>query len=80
MGNVQKSIILKSLCLTKGRRHVDGGLQLQIPVSLFFASKCMEISGQLHAPALIPPWERAPGTHWIGGGAGPTAGLNTTEK
>jgi hypothetical protein len=27
----------------------------------------MEVSGQLHAPAALPPKERAPGTHWIGG-------------
>jgi hypothetical protein len=25
----------------------------------------MEASGQLHAPAALPPKERAPGTHWI---------------
>jgi len=27
----------------------------------------MEGSGQLHAPATLPPVERAPGTYWIGG-------------
>jgi hypothetical protein len=27
----------------------------------------MEMSGQLHALAALPPEERAPGTHWIGG-------------
>jgi hypothetical protein len=27
----------------------------------------MEVSGQLHAPVALPPRERAPGTHWIGG-------------
>jgi hypothetical protein len=25
----------------------------------------MEMSGQLHAPAALPPGEIAPGTHWI---------------
>jgi hypothetical protein len=27
----------------------------------------MEVSGQLHDPAILPPKERAHGTHWIGG-------------
>jgi hypothetical protein len=26
----------------------------------------MEVSGQLHAPAVLPPTERAPGIHWTG--------------
>jgi hypothetical protein len=30
----------------------------------------MEVSGQLHAPVALPPRERAPGTHWIGGWVG----------
>jgi hypothetical protein len=40
----------------------------------------MEVSGQLHAPAALPPRERAPGTHWIGGWMGPTAVLDTVVK
>jgi hypothetical protein len=36
----------------------------------------MEVSGQLHAPAALPPRERAPGTHWIGGWVGPRAVLD----
>jgi hypothetical protein len=27
----------------------------------------MKVSGQLHAPVALPPRERVPGTHWIGG-------------
>jgi len=27
----------------------------------------MEVSGQIHAPAALPPRERDPGTHWTGG-------------
>jgi hypothetical protein len=27
----------------------------------------MEVSCQLHTPAALPPGERAPGTHWLGG-------------
>jgi hypothetical protein len=34
----------------------------------------MEVSGQLHATAALPPEETAPGTHWIGGCLGPRAG------
>jgi hypothetical protein len=33
----------------------------------------MEVSGQLHASAALPPREIAPGTHWIGGWVGPKA-------
>jgi len=40
----------------------------------------MEVSGQLHAPAALPPKERAPGTHWIGGWVGPRAGLDAVAK
>jgi hypothetical protein len=31
----------------------------------------MEVSGQLHAPAALPPGKEPPGTHWIGGWVGP---------
>jgi hypothetical protein len=40
----------------------------------------MEVSGQLHAPAALPPGETAPGTQWIGGWVGPRAGLDDVEK
>jgi hypothetical protein len=40
----------------------------------------MEVSGQLHAPAALPPRERAPGTQWIGGWVGPRAVLDTVMK
>jgi hypothetical protein len=35
----------------------------------------MEVSGQLHALAALPPL-RDPGTHWTGGWAGPRAVLD----
>jgi hypothetical protein len=37
----------------------------------------MELSGQLHATAALPPGERAAVTHWIGGRMSPRAGLDT---
>jgi hypothetical protein len=37
------------------------------------------MSGQFHHPTALP-WERAPGTHWIGGWVGPRAGLDVVEK
>jgi hypothetical protein len=40
----------------------------------------MEVSSELHAPAALPPGERAPGTHWIGVLVGPKAGLDNVEK
>jgi len=35
----------------------------------------MEVSNQLHAPAVLPP-----STHWIGGWVVPRAGLETVVK
>jgi hypothetical protein len=40
----------------------------------------MEVSGQLHAPAVLPPRERAPRTHWIGGWVSPRAVLDEVVK
>jgi hypothetical protein len=37
------------------------------------------MSGQFHAPAALPPGERAPGTHWKGGWM-TQYGLNDVEK
>jgi hypothetical protein len=39
----------------------------------------MEVSGQLHAPAALPPG-KSPGTHWIAGWMGPRAVLNAVVK
>jgi hypothetical protein len=38
------------------------------------------VSGQLQAPDALPPWERAPGIHFIGGWVNPRAGLDDMEK
>jgi len=40
----------------------------------------MEVIGQPHAPAALPPKERAPGTHWIGGWVGLRAGVDVVVK
>jgi hypothetical protein len=40
----------------------------------------MEMSGQLHAPAALPPEEITPSTHWIGGWVGPGAGPDAVEN
>jgi len=40
----------------------------------------MEVSGQFHAPAVLSPMERAPGTHWIGDWVGPRTGLVAVVK
>jgi hypothetical protein len=39
----------------------------------------MEVSGQFHAPAALPP-VKPPGTHWIGGWVGPRTGLDAVVK
>jgi hypothetical protein len=38
------------------------------------------VSGELHAPAALPLWERALGTYWIGGWVNPRACLDDVEK
>jgi hypothetical protein len=40
----------------------------------------MDVSGQLHGPAALPPGESAPGTHWIGGQVGPRVGLGAVNE
>jgi hypothetical protein len=40
----------------------------------------MEVSGQLHAPAALPPRERAPGAHCIGSWVRPRAVLDAVMK
>jgi len=39
----------------------------------------MEKSGQLHAPAVLPRRERAPGTQWIEDWVGPRAGMDEAK-
>jgi hypothetical protein len=40
----------------------------------------MEVCGQLHAPAPLPPGKSPPSTHWIGGWVAPRVGLDGVEK
>jgi hypothetical protein len=40
----------------------------------------MKVSGKLHALVALPPRERAPGAHWIGGWVGLKAGLDAVMK
>jgi hypothetical protein len=40
----------------------------------------MEVSGQFHAPAALPPGERVPDTHWIGSWVDPRVSLDAVEK
>jgi hypothetical protein len=40
----------------------------------------MEVSGQLHAPACLPPGKIDPGAHWTGGWVGPRAGLDEEKN
>jgi hypothetical protein len=38
------------------------------------------MSSQLNATAALPPGEKGPRTHWIGGWVDPRAGLDDVEK
>jgi hypothetical protein len=40
----------------------------------------MEVSGQLHAPATLPPGKEPLGTHWIGRWEGLRADQDVREK
>ena len=40
----------------------------------------MEVSGQLHDLAALPPGKRAPGAHRTGGYEDPKAGMDALEK
>jgi len=40
----------------------------------------MEVSGQLHAPAVLPSRDRSPGTHLIGCWMGSRAGLDAVAE
>jgi hypothetical protein len=40
----------------------------------------MEVGGQLHAPAALPPGKKSPGTHWIGGWVDARAVLDAVVK
>jgi hypothetical protein len=39
-----------------------------------------EVSGQLHAPPVIPPRKEPPTPYWVGGWIGPSAGLDDLKK
>jgi hypothetical protein len=40
----------------------------------------MEVSGQLHAPAALPPGINSPGTYYIGDWVEPKAGLDAVDE
>jgi hypothetical protein len=40
----------------------------------------MGMRGQCHAPAVLYPQERTPGTYWTGGWVGPIAGPDTEAR
>jgi hypothetical protein len=40
----------------------------------------LEVSGQVHAPAALPPGKKPHVTYWIGGWVGPRASLDDVEK
>jgi hypothetical protein len=45
-----------------------------------FLTSALVGSGQLHAPAALPPTERSAGTYWIRGWLDLRAGPNNVEK
>jgi hypothetical protein len=61
----------------RGAMKTYGGVDIYTHV---LTSALLEVSGQLHALAALPPGERAPGTHWIRGWVGPRAGLDDMKE
>jgi hypothetical protein len=55
-----------------------GGVDVQIHILLTSALAGGEWSAS--RPSRFTPRERVPGTHWIGGGVDPRAGLDNVEK
>jgi hypothetical protein len=53
-----------------------------IPPRILRPQQYVEVSGQLHAPAVLPPGKDPPpsGTHCIGGWVGPRAVLDAVVK
>jgi hypothetical protein len=47
---------------------------------IFLNSALVGGAWSFQARAALPPWERFPGTHWIGGWVGPRVGLDDVEK
>jgi hypothetical protein len=66
--------------LNEVSRHEDvlgsGGITPRI----LMQGTIWRLSGHLHAPAALPPGERVPSTHRIGGWVGPKAGLEVVAK
>jgi hypothetical protein len=57
---------------------VYGGVDAYIHIFLTSALAGGEWSAS--RPGCFIPWERAPGTHWIGAWVGPRAGFDNVEK
>jgi hypothetical protein len=55
-----------------------GGVDVQIDI--FLTSVLFGDEWSALRPCRFTPWERAPGTHWIGVWVGPRAGKDDVEK
>jgi hypothetical protein len=55
-----------------------GGVDVEIHI--FLTSALVGGEWSASRPGRFTPGERAPGTHWIGGWVGPSAGLDDVEK
>jgi len=53
---------------------------VEIQLHTFLTSAPDWVNGQFHVPATLPPKEKAPGTHLIGGWVGPRAVLDTGSE
>jgi hypothetical protein len=68
-----------SLCLNKHYSMKTYGQWMYRPMSPW-PRHWLEVSGQFHAQAALPPGKEPPHTHWIGGWVGPKPNLEDMEK
>jgi hypothetical protein len=70
-----------SLCLTNLALHHEGVRGSgRIDPYLFYLCASLEVSGQFHAPAALPPGKEPPSTYWVGGWVDPTASMDNVEN
>jgi hypothetical protein len=71
--------IKSSLGLIEHQTMKTYGVKEGIAPRILNLVRQMDVSGQLHAPADLPPKGKAPGTHCGGGWVGPRSNLEAAE-
>jgi hypothetical protein len=78
--NDDKKKVKLSLCLTNYAPRHEDIWRVDVYIHIFLTSALVGSEWSISHPCRFTPEERAPGTRWIGGWVGPTAGLDDVEK